>query len=78
MAKYWSHSKANSRWEAVRYKGGDTLQQQATSNKLLVTSHWLLHCILTQNYNPGCYELKPTRFPVHTQTSGVLESVLEK
>ena len=37
-----------------------------------------LHCIHTQNYNPGCYEYKSTCFPVHTLPSSGLESVLPK
>ena len=32
----------------------------------------------TQKYNPGCYELNPNRFTVHTQTPSGLGSGLEK
>ena len=38
----------------------------------------LLHCIHTHIYNPGCYKLNLTRFPVHTQTPSGLGSGLEK
>ena len=40
--------------------------QQSELNNIYKLS--IIHCIHTQNYNPGCYNLDSTHFPVHTQT----------
>ena len=66
----------------VNQKGQFQIDTTNVKKSLLIdlipfTQH-SLHCIHTHIYNPGCYELNPTRFPVHTQTPSGLGSGLEK